>query len=91
MLGRQGSRQEDLWDRKSYSLIYGCQADSQIQGTLSIASKAARGEPSGHVEGQCSRQNRAVHSQWRAQETTRGLRGKNRAKWKRTQADKSSF
>lgn len=30
---------------------------------MSIASKAARGEPSGHVEGQCSRQNRAAAGQ----------------------------
>lgn len=38
---------------RSCSLIQGCQADSQIQGTLSRALKAVRGELYGFMKGQC--------------------------------------
>lgn len=41
---------------RSFALLEGCQADSQIQGTWSRALKAARDELCGHMEGQCSRQ-----------------------------------
>lgn len=55
--GRLGCGQGD-WGHlgRSFALLEGCQAGSQIQGTWSRALKAVREEPCGHLEGQRSRQ-----------------------------------